>query len=398
MKKLLTSCLLLTVALGLLASNPFRINGSFSKKVSGNVQLSYFIFQNSKYERIVQNTTIVKGKFTFTGKIEEPSQANLKFDGNEEVQMYIEPTVMNLYLPWENKKTFTLKGSKTQQESELFKKSTSPLLKKLDSLWVEHRRIEIILDSLKNGDPNYSTLSKQDEQIISTCDSINAELLNRDINFIKSHTDSYLPVLSFMIGINISQGRLPLDSGRILFNSLSERVRSCKAGMQTDKYIRNKENILVGKVATDFQTLDSEGKEVILSSFKDKSYVLLDFWASWCGPCLKGMPHVKRLFEQYHSKGFEVICISVDRNKAEWLEAIGKHQLGLFKHVSFTNDFEKMLNGYVNENDISEKYPYDGVPKYILIDKAGKIIGKWEGYSEDNEKEQDKLLEGIFGK
>jgi len=52
----------------------------------------------------------------------------------------------------------------------------------------------------------------------------------------------------------------------------------------------------------------------------------------------------------------------------------------------------------VNEEDIDEKYPTDGIPKYILIDKAGKIIGKWDGYSEDNEKEQDKLLEGIFGK
>jgi len=397
MKKLLTSCLLLTVALGLLASNPFRINGSFSKKVSGNVQLSYFIFQNSKYERIVQNTTIVKGKFTFTGKIEEPSQANLKFDGNEEIEVYIEPNIMNLYLP-EDKQTFTLKGSKTQQEADLLKKSTSPQIKKIDSLWVEHTRIEKILDSLENSTPNYSTLSNRDKQIVSDVDSINVELANKDLDFIKSHPDSYLPVISFMLIGNISHGRLPLDSGRVLFNSLSEKVRNSTLGRQTDKYIRNKENILVGKVATDFQTLDSEGKEVILSSFKDKSYVLLDFWASWCGPCLKGMPHVKRLFEQYHSKGFEVICISVDRNKAEWLEAINKHQLEGFKHVSFTNDFEKMLNGYVNENDISEKYPYDGVPKYILIDKAGKIIGKWEGYSEENEKEQDQFLEGIFGK
>jgi peroxiredoxin len=397
MKKLLTSCLLVTVTLGLFASNPFRINGSFSKKISGNVQLTLRVQKNNKYEFIKFNTIAVKGRFTLSGKIEEPQMAQLKFDSNEEIWFYIEPSVMNIYIPNENKKTFTLKGSKTQQESELYKKSTSPLIMKSDALWAEHRRIEKILDSLKNDNPNYSALSKQDKQIISTCDSINVDLFNRDINFIKSHPNSYLPVLTAMLETNISQGRLSLDSGRILFNSLSEKVRNSTLGRQTDKYIRNKENILVGKVATDFQTLDSEGKEVILSSFKDKSYVLLDFWASWCGPCLKGMPHVKRLFEQYHSKGFEVICISVDRDKTEWLEAIGKHQLEGFKHI-LTYGFEKMMKGMVNEEDIDEKYPTDSVPKYILIDKAGKIIGKWEGYSEDNEKEQDQLLEGIFGK
>ncbi len=396
MKKLLTSCLLLTVALGLLASNPFRINGSFSKKISGNVLLTLRVQKNNKFEFIKFNTTAVKGRFTLSGKIEEPQMAQLKFESNEEIWFYIEPNVMNIYIPNENKKGFILKGSKTQLESELYKKNTSPLLNKLDSLWVEHRRIEKILDSLKNGDPNYSTLSKQDEQIISTCDSINAELFNRDINFIKSHPNSYLPVLTAMFETNMSK-RMSLDSGRVLFNSLSEKVRNSTGGKSTDRYIRSKENTLIGKVAPDFQTTDSEGNKVILSSFKDKSYVLLDFWASWCGPCLKGMPHVKRLFEQYHSKGFEVICISVDRDKTEWLEAINKHQLDGFKHI-LTYGFEKMMKGMVNEEDIDEKYPTDSVPKYILIDKAGKIIGKWEGYSEDNQKEQDKLLEGILGK
>jgi len=396
MKKLLTSCLLLTVALGLLASNPFRINGSFSKKISGNVLLTLRVQKNNKFEFIKFNTTAVKGRFTLSGKIEEPQMAQLKFESNEEIWFYIEPSVMNIYIPNENKKGFILKGSKTQLESELYKKNTSPLLNKLDSLWVEHRRIEKILDSLKNGDPNYSTLSKQDEQIISTCDSINAELFNRDINFIKSHPNSYLPVLTAMFETNMSK-RMSLDSGRVLFNSLSEKVRNSTGGKSADRYIRSKENTLIGKVAPDFQTTDSEGNKVILSSFKDKSYVLLDFWASWCGPCLKGMPHVKRLFEQYHSKGFEVICISVDRDKTEWLEAINKHQLEGFKHI-LTYGFEKMMKGMVNEEDIDEKYPTDSVPKYILIDKTGKIIGKWEGYSEDNQKEQDKLLEGILGK
>ena len=135
-----------------------------------------------------------------------------------------------------------------------------------------------------------------------------------------------------------------------------------------------------------------------LSGFRGKSYVMLDFWANWCGPCLKSVPHLKQLFAKYHDKGLEFICVSVDYKKDKWLSAIEKYDLSSWLHILSVQNLEQSLQYAENKDDIREKYPLgNGVPQYILIDKTGKIIGKWSCYSEQNELEQDKMLADIFG-
>jgi len=158
-----------------------------------------------------------------------------------------------------------------------------------------------------------------------------------------------------------------------------------------------KENVVVGKMAPDFNTPDMNGKLVKLSDYRVIHYVLLDFWASWCVYCVKGLPHMNELYNKYHNKGLELIGVSCDWSKADWLTAVDKHQIGAWPQVSIVQSLEKAAQGYLFDEDIQCKYPTDGIPKYILIDKTGKIIAKWEGYSEENEKNQDKVLKEVFG-
>jgi Peroxiredoxin len=362
MKKLLTICFLLALSLGLFASSEFRLNGRFSKKISRNVELTYFVLQNNKFERVVTNAKATNGRFIVSGKIDEPVRASLKIDNSEEIRFYIEPSAMSLYIPVENKKGFTLKGSTTHLENEILEKDNIVWSQKSDSLWGKHRQIEKILDTLKTSDPKYAALSKQDSTLRVICASIDEERAKRDIIFIKTHPDSYLTVDPMLLEYNISHGKISLEDGRTLFNSLSERVRNSTWGKYTNRYLTSKENTLVGKIAPDFCTPDIEGKEVRLSDFRGKSYVLLDFWASWCGSCVKGMPHVKQLYEKYHSKGFEVVCISIDRDKNEWLTAIDKHQLKEFRHVKALSKYEKAMKNIFTEEDISDKYPLKVFP------------------------------------
>lgn len=375
----------------------FRLNGHFSKKISANIELTYSVFQNNKFERVVTNGKATNGRFTVSGKIDEPVRATLKFDNSEEIGLYIEPSVMSLYIPVENKKGFTLKGSTTHLENEILEKDNIVWSEKSDSSCEKYRQIEKILDTLKASDPNYATLSKQDSKLRAICDSIDEEWAKRDITFIKTHPDSYLtvdPILEY----NVSHGKISLEDGRTLFNALSERVRNSTKGKYTDRSLTSMENTLVGKIAADFCTHDIEGKEVRLSDYRGKNYVLLDFWASWCGPCVKGMPHVKQLYEKYHGKGFEVICITLDSDKNEWRTAIDKHQLKEFRHIKALSINEKVMKNIFTEDDISDKYFIGGVPLYLLLDKSGKIIGKWRGFTEEMQKKQDQLLEDIFGK
>jgi thiol-disulfide isomerase/thioredoxin len=101
-----------------------------------------------------------------------------------------------------------------------------------------------------------------------------------------------------------------------------------------------------------------------ISEYVGKGYLLVDFWASWCGPCRRELPNVKRAYEKYHAKGFDVLGISFDNKKDAWLKAI--NDLGLvWNHISD-------LKGW--ESEAAKQYAVTGIPCTILLDPNGKIV------------------------
>ena len=120
---------------------------------------------------------------------------------------------------------------------------------------------------------------------------------------------------------------------------------------------------VVGSQAPDFSMADATGKQITLSSFKGK-FVLIDFWASWCGPCRGENPNVVANYNKFKNKNFTVLGVSLDEDKSKWLEAIKKDNL-IWSHVSD-------LKGW---NSASVPlFGFDGIPYNVLIDPAGKII------------------------
>jgi thiol-disulfide isomerase/thioredoxin len=119
-----------------------------------------------------------------------------------------------------------------------------------------------------------------------------------------------------------------------------------------------------GKEAKDIVMNDADGKEIKLSSLKGQ-YVLVDFWASWCGPCRKENPNVVKLYEKYKDKGFTVYSVSLDNNKEKWLEAIKKDNLAWTNHVSELKGWQTSVLG---------DYGVNAIPFTVLIDKDGKIV------------------------
>jgi thiol-disulfide isomerase/thioredoxin len=108
-----------------------------------------------------------------------------------------------------------------------------------------------------------------------------------------------------------------------------------------------------------------DGNPLSLQSLRGK-VVLIDFWASWCGPCRRENPHVVAAYQQYHGKGFDVLGVSLDKTKDRWLAAIEKDGL-IWHHVSD-------LKGW--QNAAAQLYGVRSIPHTVLLDREGKIIAR----------------------
>lgn len=124
-----------------------------------------------------------------------------------------------------------------------------------------------------------------------------------------------------------------------------------------------KSQVTVGAMAPEISLPDTKDSLINLSSFKGK-VVLIDFWASWCGPCRRSNPGIVNLYNKYKAKGFEVFGVSIDSKKRDWVHAIANDKI----NYAQVNDH----NGW--NSVIVEKYGINQIPTSFLLDKTGKII------------------------
>ena len=143
--------------------------------------------------------------------------------------------------------------------------------------------------------------------------------------------------------------KFPNDKNVIMFHEVVERMLSTN----------------VGQFAPEISLPSPDGKEIALSSLKGK-LVLIDFWASWCGPCRKEMPNVVKIYSKFKNKGFEIYGVSLDQDKEKWMEAITKDGIN-WPQVSDLKYWD---------NVAARIYNVQGIPYTVLIDKDGKIIAK----------------------
>lgn len=189
------------------------------------------------------------------------------------------------------------------------------------------------------------------------------ELVKYDLG-IKPLVDSSLNLYTsaFLLEDLIST-KYPFDVLKKQYEALAPEVKTSWMGVSLAEKIAAEEHIRVGGIAADIELSDTDGYVRKLSELRGK-WVILDFWASWCGPCLKKFPELKAIYEEYRDAGLEIYGVSLDHDKDAWKKAIA--EIGLpWLHVS-------SLKGW--DCPVVASYRVTAVPKMFLLDSQGVIV------------------------
>ncbi|MBN9386052.1 MAG: AhpC/TSA family protein [Chitinophagaceae bacterium] len=298
---------------------------TFTGRIAGLDEGLAFLLHRGNGNKI-DTAEIRDGVFVFTGRADTPEYCRLGFLNNGNMDF-----CCNFFLQ-NGKLEMTAKPDSLRDDAVMITGSPAE-----DEFRSVRRQLAIIGDM----DQQQKTFIKQ---------------------FVYAHPSSYVAAFEIQQAFGVNPDAKEIDS---LYNRLDTAVRVSYYGSLIKDILDKAKLTDIGQPAPDFTQTDTAGSDVRLSSFKGK-YILVDFWASWCGPCRRENPAVVKAWQRFHPKGFDILGVSLDNNREKWLEAIKKDQLP-WTHVTD-------LNGW--QNSAARLYGVRGIPMNYLLDKKGKIIAK----------------------
>lgn len=327
-----------------ISKDGFTINGKIKGMSNGQLKLSY------EENGLLKKKTIIvtNGQFSVSGKVLNPHQASINIEGSSDypVPFFLDNVIMTFEADKTNFKEFIITGSAVQEEFVAYNKLVQPFNDQFSPLYAQW-------DAAKSEE-EFNSIGAQVEKV-------DKEMTAVTLKYIKTHPNSYVAATQVQKLYSRNQNIAELEE---LYNYLSPTIQASKIGQAIAFSIDVAKKTAIGQPAIELNVTDVKGKIIALSSLKGQ-YVLLDFWASWCGPCRAENPNIKKAYEAYHDKGFEIYAVSLDKSKEDWEKAITKDELPWLN----VSDLQP-------ENEAATMYGVQGIPMNFLLDKEGKIIAK----------------------
>lgn len=345
------------------AGDLFSLSGDIS---AIKEPVSWVYLQYAKEgKRITDSVKPKNGKYVFSGTINEPMLARVRAayaNSAEGQQRPVVPSrdIYTIFLQaakitavsTDSFSNVKVAGSKAHDEYEKLSGAMAEETKQMSELNTRYAELARAKDE------------KAIEKLIPEFEALDEKIGQKHRDYIQQNPSSPIAfyALTRFAGYDIDPEKV-----EPVFQMLPESVKKSSSGKEFREKLDLAKKTAVGSMAMDFTQNDTLGKPVSLSSYRGK-YVLVDFWASWCGPCRQENPNVVSAHNKYKEKGFDVLGVSLDRSDAKdkWIKAIHDDQLW-WSHVSDLQFWK---------NAVAVQYGIQAIPQNLLIDPQGKIIAR----------------------
>ena len=331
----------------------YTVNGEVTDPAFEGQQVSLMKTVDNEMQK-VDSATITNGKFEFKGNTETSALRFVNIGepkprSNTRTLLMLEPGNINL-----------------KYDSD-FEITGTPLNNAFNDYNAKQKELNTILREYSeqyNAGMTDGTLTEElKEKIQSDFDETVEKTKGITFEFVKANIDNELGQYHFIAASNM----FDTEQQKEILAVASEEFKADKNVKRILDLIEAQEAVAIGKKFIDFTMQNPEGETVSLSDYAGKgNYVFIDFWASWCGPCIGEMPNVVDAYEKYKSKGFDVVGVSLDDNKDNWIQGI--------KDLKMTWPQMSEVTGW--ETEAVKLYAITGIPHTILLDREGVIIAK----------------------
>ena len=356
MKKIIfiVAAALTTFACNQLKDNEFIINGDANGVENGK---KVFVEIQTETGSVVKDTGVVEnGKFELKGITEGIDLGFVRIE-NEQISLplILEEGKIEINIVKDSLHKSTLGGTPNNDKFQKFNTESRAISEKV-AKFEKDNGPEMQKAQMSNDTVTINKLLKEYKKFQN-------EMNEYSKKFIKNNPDAYLSVL--LLENFLMRQYLTPEETRTYFDGLNKEVKETKSGKKIKTTLDAMTAIVIGKPAPNFSGPTPEGKTISLKETLGK-VTIIDFWASWCGPCRAENPSVVALYNEFHPQGLNIIGVSLDKDAKKWKEAIAKDKL-TWTQVS-------NLKGW--KDPIATTYEVEEIPATFILDAKGNIVAK----------------------